>query len=159
MDKEKRISMIRQRAIEAGMAAELIREYAVELGHEKAVGIAARAVRRMAREAGAQAAVKLGGNSLADFARVVREFWSQENALAIDFREETPERLAFNVTRCRYAEQYEEMGVRELGFCLSCNRDAAFAQGFNPAMTMRRTQTIMEGAPFCDFRFALAERW
>ncbi len=35
-------------------------------------------------------------------------------------------------------------------------RDYTLAQGFNPAIELTRTQTIMEGAPFCDFRFRLS---
>ena len=44
---------------------------------------------------------------------------------------------------------------RNLGYCLSCCRDEAFIAGFNPSITLTRTQTIMEGAPVCDFRFML----
>ena len=36
------------------------------------------------------------------------------------------------------------------------NAEAAACLGFNPAIELTRTQTIMEGAPFCDFRFRLA---
>ncbi len=74
-------------------------------------------------------------------------------ALEIDIREQTPERLSFNVTRCRYAEMYRALGLADLGSSLSCQRDYALVQGFNPAIGLTRTQTIMEGAPYCDFRF------
>jgi hypothetical protein len=56
----------------------------------------------------------------------------------------------------RYAEMYRALGVPELGALLSCNRDFALGEGFNPEMTLTRTQTIMEGAPFCDFRYKVA---
>ncbi|HYM67718.1 MAG TPA: L-2-amino-thiazoline-4-carboxylic acid hydrolase [Patescibacteria group bacterium] len=29
-------------------------------------------------------------------------------------------------------------------------------EGFNPAVTLKRTQTVMEGATHCDFRFELS---
>jgi hypothetical protein len=61
------------------------------------------------------------------------------------------------VTRCRYAEMYRELGMADLGRVLSCNRDGAFCMGFNPAIQLTRTQTIMEGAACCDFRYALAK--
>ncbi len=51
---------------------------------------------------------------------------------------------------------YRALGLSDLGGSLSCQRDYALAQGFNPAIELTRTQTIMEGAPFCDFRFRLA---
>jgi hypothetical protein len=50
---------------------------------------------------------------------------------------------------------YKELGIGELGALLSCGRDAALIVGFNPKIKFTRTQTIMEGAPFCDFRYEL----
>jgi len=63
--------------------------------------------------------------------------------------------LFFNVTRCRYAEKYREMGVAGFGHCLYCYRDEPFAAGFNPGIKFERRQTIMEGAACCDFKFFL----
>ena len=68
-------------------------------------------------------------------------------------REQTDEVLAFDVTRCRYAEMYRALGIPELGAVLSCNRDAALIEGFNPEVHFSRTQTIMGGASHCDFRY------
>jgi hypothetical protein len=48
---------------------------------------------------------------------------------------------------------YASLGLQELGGLLSCNRDYALIEGFNPSIKLTRTQTIMEGAPHCDFRF------
>ncbi len=45
------------------------------------------------------------------------------------------------------------MDVGERGYYFSCGRDAAFARGFNPDIRMARTQTIMQGAAFCDFHY------
>ncbi len=98
-------------------------------------------------------AERVGGNTMADLLRVVREIWAEEGALEFDVLEETEQRLSFNVTRCRYAELYERLGVKEFGYCLSCNRDEPLTKGFNPRMRLVRTQTIMEGADYCDFRF------
>jgi hypothetical protein len=64
--------------------------------------------------------------------------------------------FAFNVTRCRYAEMYRELGIPELGAVLSCHRDGEFCRGYNPAIGFERTQTIMQGATHCDFRYTLA---
>jgi hypothetical protein len=51
-------------------------------------------------------------------------------------------------------EMYEEMGARDLGFLLSCNRDFAMFEGMAPDLNFSRTQTRMEGAAHCDFRYA-----
>jgi L-2-amino-thiazoline-4-carboxylic acid hydrolase len=63
------------------------------------------------------------------------------------------ERLDFNVTRCRYAEFYKDLGLADLGYLVHCNRDHAMIDGFNPDLKLTRTQTVMEGASHCDFRF------
>jgi len=63
------------------------------------------------------------------------------------------DRLGFHVTRCRYAEFYKELGLADLGYLVHCNRDHAMIDGFNPDLKLSRTQTVMEGASHCDFRF------
>ena len=54
-----------------------------------------------------------------------------------------------------YYEKYNELGLAEYGVGLSCCRDEPFARGFNPNLKLVRTQTIMEGAEHCDFRYYL----
>ena len=73
--------------------------------------------------------------------------------LEIEMLEKTPQRLSFNVVRCRYAEMYRSLGLADLGASLSCQRDFALSEGFNPEIQLTRTQTLMEGAAYCDFRF------
>ena len=50
---------------------------------------------------------------------------------------------------------YRALGIPEIGALLSCNRDFSLVEGFNPAVKLTRTQTVMEGASHCDFRFEL----
>ena len=106
----------------------------------------------IARQQGAQLAQSMGGASLVEFADSL-QYWTQDNALEIDVLAQDGEHFAFNVTRCRYAELYRSLGIPELGAVLSCNRDWALIQGFNDDIQLERTQTIMEGAAFCDFRY------
>jgi L-2-amino-thiazoline-4-carboxylic acid hydrolase len=79
--------------------------------------------------------------------------WSKDGALETEMVELSEDRLAFNVTRCKYAELYRALGLAELGATLSCNRDGALMEGFNPNVEFRRTQTIMQGATHCDFDY------
>lgn len=149
------ISHLQRREIQAPIAACLIRGFAQALGEEQALAIAGAAIQEDARMAGRTLAAQVGGNSLADLRRVVEAVWAEGGAVSLRFLEDSGTTLSFDVTRCRYAEMYEAMGMRDLGFCLSCCRDGVFAEGFNPRIALTRTQTIMEGAAFCDFRFAL----
>jgi hypothetical protein len=157
MDVEKpKLPLLEQRQIEARIVGPLIRAFADEIGEEPTLAILARVIRGLAVESGAELAERLGQHTLDAFARSL-DRWRENGALEIEVLEQSATRLAFNVTRCRYAEMYRALGLADLGASLSCQRDYALAQGFNPAIELTRTQTIMEGAPFCDFRFRLAE--
>lgn len=92
--------------------------------------------------------------NLRDFADILPN-WTKNDSLQIDVLHAEEERLDFNVLRCRYAEMYRDMGLGRIGHLLSCNRDGDFCIGYNPAMTLERTQTIMSGASHCDFRYRL----
>jgi hypothetical protein len=110
-------------------------------------------VRRSSIAQAAQFAKQVAeGTSLQSFIDI-QSHWTAENALEIEeiYRDET--RFEFNVTRCRYAEMYKAMGLGEIGGLLSCNRDGSFCEGYDAKLKMTRTQTIMEGASHCDFRY------
>jgi hypothetical protein len=147
------LSLLERREIEALMAVPLIKAYAKELGFEKAVDIATSLIQDLARKAGQEIAESLGSNAIADLARVVHEIWARDGALEITILEQTENTFVFNVTRCRYVEAYDRLRVKDFGLYLSCSRDGAFSGGFNSRLKLTRTQTIMEGAPHCDFHF------
>ncbi len=151
-----RLSLIEQREIEAQIVGPLIRAFAAELGTDRTLAIVRQVIGELARESGAELARALGECTLEAFARSL-DRWRQNGALEIELLEQSPQRLDFNVTRCRYAEMYRALGLGDLGASLSCQRDYTLAQGFNPKIQLTRTQTIMEGAPYCDFRFRLAQ--
>jgi hypothetical protein len=151
-DDRPRLSLLQQREIEARIVGPLIRAVRDELGEEKTLALVRRVISDLARDSGADLARQLGETTLEAFARSI-DRWREGGALEIDTLEESPERLSFNVTRCRYAEMYRALGLADLGSSLSCQRDFSLVQGFNPEIHLTRTQTLMEGAPFCDFRF------
>ncbi len=149
------INNLQRREIQAPLVVSLIREFSTIIGQEKAMIIARTAIQKDADRAGRVMAEKLAGNNLADLYQVVREVWAGDGALEFDLTEQTEKILSFNVKRCLYAELYDQMGIKEYGECLSCCRDEAFIQGFNPRIKLSRSQTIMQGATICDFRFTL----
>lgn len=150
------ISHLRLREAQAPIAACLIKEFANALGWNRALELATVAIQADAFNAGRRMAEQGIDNTLKGLARLVREVWSKDDAMQVRFLAESERNLAFDVTRCGYAELYRTMGILELGYCLSCSRDEPFVQGYNPRIRLVRTQTIMQGAPFCDFRFELA---
>ena len=44
-----------------------------------------------------------------------------------------------------------------MGFIFSCGRDGSMYGGFNKKIKLERTQTIMQGAAYCDFRLSIDE--
>ena len=147
-----RLTLLQQREIEARIVGPVVRAFAAELGQEKAVEILGRVIAELARQGGADLARRLGEQSLEAFARTL-DLWRENGALELEVIEQSPERLSFNVVRCRYAEMYRDLGLADLGASLSCRRDFALAEGFSPDIQLTRTQTLMTGASFCDFRF------
>ena len=150
------VSVLVRREIEALIAAPLIKTFMDELGREKTVELAGGVIRTLALESGKNMAAVTGGNSMEHLANGF-SFFSVGGALEFDVLEATDTRFSLNVTRCRYAEMYKEHGIEELGYLLSCGRDFALVEGFNPGIKLSRTRTIMEGAGFCDFCYTLEE--
>lgn len=146
------IGILTRREIEARIAGPLIQAFAREFGRERVLEIVREVIVSLARKSGEMLRAFVGGESLADFAKGMA-LWSQGDAIAFDIVEQTPEKISMNVTVCRYAEMYRELGIADLGFTLSCARDFALVEGFNPDIRLERTQTIMQGADHCDFRF------
>lgn len=144
------LPLLRQREIEANVIAPLFRAFAAEVGEERARQILADTIREMARQAGCAAAA--GGNDLTHLKQTV-EKWTEGGALELTVLRDDAEAFEFDVTRCRFAEMYHRLGLASLGPILSCNRDGAMIEGFNPDVALTRTQTIMQGATHCDFRY------
>lgn len=148
------VGVLKRREIEARILAPLIAAFAAEFGQERVVEIAQRVIVDIARRQGRALAEQMGGNSLPHFVQS-KENWVKGGALTIEVLQASDTAYDFNVTRCRYAEMYRALGIPELGAVLSCGRDGALGEGFNAGLTLTRTQTIMEGAPVCDFRYRL----
>ena len=52
---------------------------------------------------------------------------------------------------------YRKMGFGDFGDIFSCTRDFEFSTGFNSKIKLSRTQTIMQGDSFCNFRYTMDE--
>ena len=146
------IGVLKRREIEARILMPVLEALGREFGRDKVFAVARDTVIQVAREQGRQVARKMGGNGLEDFARSMGD-WTKGDALEMDVLAESGEEYAFNVTRCRYAELYRVLGIADVGALFSSNRDFSLIEGFNPDIELTRTQTIMQGAGHCDFRY------
>lgn len=150
------ITLLQRRGIEAEVLIPLIRRMEREIGRDEAHRIARETIEGIAREQGAAVAEALKRTDLEGFHHV-KDTWSGAGGdLQIETLREDAEGLEFNVVGCRFAEMYHRMGAPDLGFILSCSRDFALSEGYSADLHLERRQTIMQGAPFCDFRYRLA---
>ena len=155
---EQRLGILEQRRIEASFAKGIYEEMKAELGEARAKAILSRAVVKLAKETAAVMAKEgPGGQPSLEHFISLQPLWTKGDALQIETLRKDGKHYDFNVTRCRYAEMYREMGLADLGAVLSCNRDGAFCEGYDPKLKLERTQTIMGGATHCDFRYRMEE--
>jgi hypothetical protein len=150
----KDLPTLTKRRLQAQVIGPVFAEMAAEIGEEKAAAILDRAIRKAAVAEGREFAKQAPGGvtSMADFIKLY-ELWTVDGGLEMKVLEASDTRFDFDVTRCRYAETYREMGVGKIGHLLSCNRDGTFCEGYDPNITLERKQTIMQGAPCCTFRY------
>jgi hypothetical protein len=148
------LGILARRKIEAAIIAPIYDEMRQALGEEKARDILRRAIRRAAIDAGAEMASRAeGGAADLESFKAILSLWTKDDALTIEVIDDKPGVFDFNVKSCRYAETYRAMGLGDIGDILSCNRDGAFCEGYDPRIKLQRTQTIMRGASHCDFRY------
>ena len=148
-----KMDVIDRRRIEAMVLGPMLRAFQVEFGVEKTNEIATGVITKLAREQGSEFAKGIGANGLEDYA-ANKDAWRRHGALEIDIVESDSKRYSFDVTRCKYAEMYNDLGFGDLGAIFSCTRDFEFVAGFNPELNLKRSQTIMQGATQCDFRYS-----
>ena len=147
----KTIGVLARRETEARLMAPLIEALCDAFGREEVLEVIRDTVIKIASEQGADLAAEYGTST--DAFLETLSFWRQDNALEIDILNHSETKLDFNVTRCRYAEMYQALGLEEYGALLSCNRDLALIEGFDKNVKLERGQTIMGGAACCTFRY------
>ncbi|MBM4412306.1 MAG: hypothetical protein FJ040_02490 [Chloroflexi bacterium] len=148
------IGILKRREIEARILAPIIDALSQKFDRAEVIETVRDTIIALAQQQGARLADEFGGCSLAHFEDTM-QYWTKDDALRIDVVSRNDTEFGFNVTRCRYAELYRSLGIPELGAVLSCNRDYALIEGFNHDVTLTRTQTIMQGATHCDFRYRM----
>jgi hypothetical protein len=147
------VPVIEQAKIQAQVLVPLVKVLQAELGEDRANAIVRKALGDTYRRLGeewwrAQGAMSFGENMASAFA-----MYAAGDALDYQVVKQSEDSFEIDVTGCRYAEFYKELGVPELGFLLVCGSDFPMAEGFDPNIKLTRTQTIMQGASHCDFRY------
>jgi len=151
---EDAVTLLARRRIEAAMLAEVYAVLVERFGEGQALSVIEDTVTRAASAAGRAFAVSAPDGPCLDHFRSVVELWRRGDALTIGNVRQEPASLSFDVTCCRYAESYREMGLPEtLATRISCLRDGAFVAGYSPKLRLARPATIAGGAGCCPFTF------
>src|SRR5262245_41205242 len=150
------IPMFEQRRIEAMILKHVYDTLKSSHGVEVAQKAIADAVRASSIEQAKMFAAKVGGKTSIQTFVDRQSLWKIGGAMEMEVKEHETS-YVFNVTRCKYAEMYRDMGLGEIGHLLSCQRDATFCEGYDKRMRLKRTQTIMQGASYCDFHYTMAD--
>lgn len=153
------IPVLEKRRMQAQVIKPIWEVLVARLGETTARDILDKAIRKAAVEEGRMmAAASPGGDtSMPAFIRLY-DNWKTGGALETQTLTADADRFDFDVTRCRYAEMYREMGLEAIGDLLSCNRDGTFVEGYNPDITMEREHTIMQGHGRCTFRYRMGRK-
>lgn len=147
------ISVIQQAKIQAQVLVPLVKTLQAELGEARANDLVRRALRDTFRRFGEAFWRAKNEKSVGRAVASAFATYARDDALDYHVIEQSQDAFAFDVTECRYAEFYKELGEPELGFLLVCSADFDTAEGFGPDIKLTRTQTIMQGASHCDFRY------
>lgn len=67
--------------------------------------------------------------------------------------ENSDDSYGHNITGCAFAAYFRAIGEPEIGALMTCGVDFAAEAHMRPGWDFSRTQTLMEGAPHCDFRW------
>jgi len=150
------VSLLDQVKIQAQVLLPVIRAFRKELGEARANAVVRDALREWSRNLFHAIGAQTPGAPL--------EKWMAMNtanmpriadAIDVDFLKHDAEVMEFNVTGCRYADFFRALGEPELGGLLLCDADVYVAEVGGPDLEFRRTQTIMQGAKYCDFRYRM----
>lgn len=147
------IPVIEQAKIQAQVLVPLVKALQVEFGEERANALVRRALGGIYRGYGEEFWRAKNEKNLGEIMASAFATYGREDALDYRVIEQSQDAFEVDVTGCRYAEFYKELGEPELGFLLVCSADFPTAEGLGPDIKLARTQTIMQGASHCDFRY------
>ena len=126
-------------------------------------------VKKLEQEIGKEAAHRIVGEAIAQNYVAWREkLGFEENSHPASEREDgqapafpveeevvenTSDAYGHNITACAFADYFRKIGEPEIGALMCCGVDFAAEERIRPDWEFTRTQTRMQGAPHCDFRW------
>jgi hypothetical protein len=124
------------------------------LGAKRANGLVTGALREWSRDVYRRIGASMTGSAKEKWTALT---WEAASRIGTDIDTQVlrvePDAMEFDVLGCRYADFFRELGEPELGAVLLCEVDHHVVEAVGPDVQLTRTQTIMQGASYCDFRY------
>ena len=153
------ISLLEKTRIQAQVLVPVMKAMRAEMGREKADALVKGALREWSKQLFADVGKTIEGSPGRKFAKMNTALAEiTEREVTFEMHRDDREAREFDVTSCRFAEFFRALGEPELGALLICHVDADIADAGGGDVSFQRTQTLMQGAPYCNFRYKFAPR-
>lgn len=151
--------LLEQTKIQAQVLVPVLKAFREELGTERANQIAWKALAEWRKQVVKEMHAPFSGTPKERF---LAGFASSAPAIgdATDYNvlKSEPDAIEIDITGCRFAQFFRELGEPELGFAMLCSMDTTMAEEVGrDEVKFTRTGTIMQGASHCDFRYKLGK--
>lgn len=153
------LSLLDRTRIQAQVLVPVLRALRSELGNERADAIVKQALRDWSKQLFAAIGDGIEGSPRRKWATIQSVFGEVSGReVEVEILRHDAEALDLDVTHCRFANFFRELGEPELGALLICAVDFDIAAAGGSDVSLTRDQTIMQGAPSCTFRYRFAPR-
>jgi predicted ArsR family transcriptional regulator len=150
------ISLLDKVKLQAQVLVPVLRAFRAMLGEEQANQVVRAALREWSHQLFHDIGERLDGSPMQKWMTLRAAVLAKANEhVEVELLRQESDAIDVNVTGCRYAEFFKSLGEPELGALLLCEMDFDLAAVGTPDMELKRTQTIMQGASYCDFRYKL----
>jgi predicted ArsR family transcriptional regulator len=146
------LSLLQRVKAQAEVLSPLIKRLEAQLGRETAHELVREVLSAHFRDVARDYVKQSSGDRMAAFLHF-GEVSAEGDAIEMRFLDSPPGRMDVDVVQCAYARFFRDLGEPELGFLLVCSADYPIAEELG--VGLERTQTIMQGADHCDFKWLL----
>lgn len=153
------VSLLDKVRMQAQVLVPVVRALRAELGKDKADVLVTQALRDWSKQLFAAIGEGIEGSPRRKWA-TIQSVWGEVSGreVEVEVLRQDKDVLDIDVTRCRFAEFFRDLGEPELGALLVCAADFDIVAAGEGEVNLERAQTIMQGAPSCTFRYRFAPR-
>ncbi len=148
------VTLMQRVKLQAEVLVPLLSKLRAELGDERANAIVYPVLRTCMKKWVSDIASSASESPTENFHRTSEKLATLfEGDVDIEVLEQNADNLSVDVTGCRFADFFRQLGETELGAILTCELDDHIADLSAPNVKLSRTGTIMNGATHCPFRY------